>query len=244
MQIIENIRYAENENNFLDIILPEVEEFDLMIWFHGGCLTGGSRKDVSFAKKLIQKGVALVSADYRLYPDCKFPDFIMDAAKVVKYTLDHISDYGNIKRIYVAGSSAGAYLTLMLAFDNHYLLDVGVDPVKITGYLSESAQTTTHFSVLAERGVEERLERIDPAAPLYHVGEKTKFGELLLIYYADDIPCRPEQNKLLYQSLKRLCPEQNAKLLELPGEHVSGTTIQNDDGSYDFTESVIRFLNI
>ena len=36
MRKIEDIRYSEQENGILDIFLPTQEDFDVIIWFHGG----------------------------------------------------------------------------------------------------------------------------------------------------------------------------------------------------------------
>ena len=46
---------------------------------------------------------------------------------------------------------------------------MGVDTDFISGYISDSAQMTTHFNVLRERGLDTRLERIDEAAPLFYL---------------------------------------------------------------------------
>ena len=85
-----------------------------------------------------------------LYPPSpgRFPG-VSVASQVV---LDHLQEYAETKRIFVAGQSAGAWLTLMLAFDTHYLRDAGVDLNRIAGFVSDSSQITTHFSVLRERG--------------------------------------------------------------------------------------------
>ena len=147
-----------------------------------------------------------------------------------------------VKRIFIGGSSAGAYLTLMLAFDRHYLRDAGVNCKRISGYLSNSAQITTHYNVLRERGLDTRLERIDEAAVLYHLNDRSDFGNLLLVCYREDIPCRPEQNKLFYADLTRLCPDGRVELCELPGGHCNGTQNPNPDGSYDFNTVLLKFM--
>lgn len=237
-----DMRFGENETDFWDLYLPDGECNTLIIWFHGGGLEAGSRKKIKFAEELTSAGVGVASMEYRMYPTAKFPEFIEDGAAGVKYVLDHIGEYANPKRIYVSGSSAGAYITLMLAFDTHYFDDVGVDRNQITGYISDSAQITTHFNVLRERGLDKRLERIDNAAAIYHLSPDSDFGQLLLIYYSNDIPCRPEQNQLFYQSIRKLCPQQRVELLELPGGHCNGCTKRNVNGGFDFVDAVLTFI--
>lgn len=179
-----------------------------------------------------------------MYPhSAKFPDFFVDCANAVKFLQEHIYTYAAPKRFFISGQSAGAYITLMLAFDQTYLKNAGVDPASIAGFISDSAQTTTHFAVLQERGIDPSLERIDDAAPLYHISRDTSLNSLLLIYYGNDVVCRPEQNKLLYASLRKLCPDLNVQIKELPSKHTNGSEHRNERGTYDFNDTVLEFLN-
>lgn len=66
---------------------------------------------------------------------------------------------------------------------------------------------------------------------------------LLLIYYSHDICCRAEQNALFYKSAKRLCPNQNIQLVELLGEHCSGSSMINAVGEYDYNRALIKFIS-
>ena len=243
MRRIENVVYAKEKALSLDFLLPDRDEFDVVIWFHGGGLEGGSRKDIGgFAEELVENGFAVVSPDYRLYPKAKFPDFLTDAAEAVKYVLDHARDYGRCKRLFIGGSSAGAYLTIMLALDRRYFEAAGVDRGRISGYLSDSAQMTTHYNVLRERGFDTRLERIDEAAPLYHLNAGSAIESLLLIYYSEDIPCRPEQNRLFYAAAKRLRPSDCIEIRKLMGSHCSGVGTKKPNGNYVINDVLLDFL--
>ena len=55
--------------------------------------------------------------------------------------------------------------------------------------------------------------------------------------------CRPEQNKLLCQSLRKLCPNLNVQLAELPGKHTFGSEHRNEKGTFDFNDTVLAFLD-
>jgi len=82
----------------LDLHLPEVDEFDLFIYFHGGGLTAGKRGGVEvFANTLAARGIATASVEYRLYPNAKFPDFIEDGAESVAWLKAHIGKFGRAK---------------------------------------------------------------------------------------------------------------------------------------------------
>jgi acetyl esterase/lipase len=57
-----------------------------------------------------------VSANYRLAPAAQFPDYLVDAKKVIAWARTHAGEYGADPRTIVAsGSSAGAHLAAMLA---------------------------------------------------------------------------------------------------------------------------------
>ena len=244
MKRIPDIKYNELENSYLDLYLPDGECTDLLIWFHGGGLVNLDRTKISFAEDLTRKGVGVASVEYRMYTHgAKFPDFFTYCAHAVKFLQDNIKTYADPQRIFISGQSAGAYITLMLAFDQTYLKNAGVDPDTIAGFISDSAQTTTHFAVLRERGINGRLERIDDAAPLYHISPETKLNSLLLIYYTNDVVCRPEQNKLLYASLRKLCPHLKVQIKELPGKHTNGSEHRNERGTFDFNDTVLEFLS-
>ena len=239
-----DLKYGKGEKDFFDLLLPDGETEDLVIWFHGGGLVNLTRASIKFAEDLTQAGVGVASVEYRMYTHgAHFPDFLVDCADAVKFLQDNIKTYADPRRIFISGQSAGAYITLMLAFDKTYLDNAGVDRSAIAGFISDSAQTTTHFNVLKERGVYPRLERIDDAAPLYHISNTTELNSLLLIYYSQDVVCRPEQNKLLYQSLHKLCPELNVQITELPGKHTYGSEHRNERGTFDFNDTVLAFLN-
>lgn len=243
MKRIPDIKYGKHDYAYLDLYLPDGECTDLLIWFHGGGLVNLSRTSIQFAEDLTRAGVGVASVEYRMYPHgAAFPDYLVDCADAVKFLQDHIRDYAEPKRVFVSGQSAGAYITLMLAFDKTYLDNAGADRSAIAGFISDSAQTTTHFAVLRERGINPRLERIDDAAPLYHINGDTELNSLLLIYYSQDVVCRPEQNQLLYQSLHKLCPEMHIRMVELPGKHTFGSEHRNEKGTYDFNDTVLAFI--
>ena len=243
MRVEENVKYGSGESDFLDIYYPEIDEFDVLIWFHGGGLESGSRKDICFAEDLVKEKIAVVSVEYRMYPKTVFPDFITDCARAVKYVFEHMSTEKGAKRVFISGQSAGAYITMMLAMNPKYLEEVGVDRSKIAGFVSDSSQMTVHFNVLKERGLDTRLERIDEAAPMYYLSEKCFVGKLLIVYYTNDMYCRLEQNRLFYKSIKRFCPEQNIEIVELPGGHCNGSSNRNEKGTYDFNDVLLEFLS-
>lgn len=237
-----DIPYLKNAADMqkLDLYLPEKQDFDTILWFHGGGIEGGSRKDNIFASSVVKKGYAFVSAEYRMYPNAHFPDFVEDAAAAVAWVISHIKEYGGSGKVYVSGESAGAYLTMMLCMDQHYLADAGIDQKQIAGYISDSAQQFVHFNVLRELGMDSRIERIDEHAPIFFVREGLQIRPLLLLYYSDDMKCRPEETRLIYASMQRVMPEAQVAIQELPGGHCC--KCKDEDGEYRFVSEMMKFI--
>ena len=102
----------------------------VVIFWYGGGWTGGSRGAYAFAgRAFARRGFIAIVPDYRKVPQVHFPAFLQDGAEAVKWTRDHVADYGgDPTRIAVAGHSAGAYTVAMLALDQRWLRAEGVDP--------------------------------------------------------------------------------------------------------------------
>ncbi len=193
----------EDMNLCADVYAPEGTVCRAtLVWLHGGGLEGGSRKGVDpLAEALCENGIAMISVEYRLFPSAHFPDFLMDAAEAVRWTVDHAPGYALSERILLGGSSAGAYLSMMLCFDRRYLAAFDLEPEDIAGYLFDAGQPTTHFNVLKYRGMDERRVLSDEAAPLFHIQDSRPNRPLLITVSDQDMPCRLEQNQLLRVTL-------------------------------------------
>lgn len=153
----------------LDIYRPAnaAKPFKTIVWFHGGGLTGGSKEIPAEFKR---QGIAVVAPNYRLSPRAQNPDYTVDAAEAVAWTVAHIAEYGGDPRqIYVSGHSAGGYLTLMLALAKEYLARFSVDADSIAGYFPIGGQTATHYTIRRERGISFTSPIVDKYAPLNNV---------------------------------------------------------------------------
>ncbi len=207
MKILENISYGTNKNNVLDIYVSEKENSPVFIYFHGGGLEKGSYKydlETGFPRMLADKGVTVVSAEYRMYPDAKYPDFIEDAADAVLWVIKNIGKYTDFGNIFVGGSSAGAYITQMLCFNKKYFDERGINANDISGFVHDAGQPTTHFNVLRERGFVGNTRRVvaDEAAPIYHIDGTHKYPPMQFIVSDHDMANRYEQTVLMLSVLK------------------------------------------
>lgn len=153
------------------------EDRPVIVWFHGGGLTGGARH---IPEPLLKDGAVVVGVGYRFAPHVKVPQIIDDAAASVAWVLKNIERYGgSTSRIYLAGHSAGGYLVSMLALDKHYLEEYGIDPASFAGVIPYSGQAITHFAHRKMQGIPELQPIVDSLAPLYHVRPDT--APLLII---------------------------------------------------------------
>jgi acetyl esterase/lipase len=219
---IKDISYVESgekdayklERCKLDIYYPtDVKDFATLVWFHGGGLEGGNKELLQAFK---EQGFAVVSVNYRLFPKAKCPDYITDAAQAVAWTFKNIAAYGGTpEQIYVSGHSAGGYLTLMVALAKEYMDAYGVDADKIVKAYPISGQTTTHYTIRKERGIDTTLPIIDKFAPSNNA---RKEGAPLMLIVGDadlEMMARYEENAHLQAILKHY--GHPSELFELEG---------------------------
>ena len=153
----------------LDLCYPtDRKGFATVIWFHGGGLTGGRRE---IPEALRDKGFAVVGVDYRLVPQVTVAGCVEDAAAAAAWVVRHIAEYGGDPRlIFVAGHSAGGYLTSMIGLDKRWLAPYGLDPDEVfAALIPYSGQVVTHFARRAELGLPDTQPLVDDMAPLNHI---------------------------------------------------------------------------
>ena len=137
-----NLAYGQDPRQKLDVYLPKkiAPNAKVVIFFYGGSWRDGSKTDYRFvAKALTSRGFILVLPDYRLYPAVTFPAFVEDGAAAVRWTRDHIADFGgDTNQLYLMGHSAGSHIAALLTLDAHYLKAVGLErnAIRATATLS------------------------------------------------------------------------------------------------------------
>ncbi|MBE6959813.1 MAG: hypothetical protein E7448_03700 [Ruminococcaceae bacterium] len=243
MQSYSNICYCRKSGQCLDIHLPECEHFPVFLYFHGGGLTTGDKTACKpFAEYLTDRGIAVISADYRMYPNAKYPDFLQDAAAVTAWVFQNISQYGSANGIYIGGSSAGAYISQMLCFDERLLAKHGLSPADVSGFIHDAGQPTCHYNVLKERGLDSRRVIIDEAAPLYHIDGKHSYPSMLIIVSDNDMQNRYEQTMLLISTLKHFGCGGNVTLTVMHGTHCAYVNAQDEKGDSVFGKLIHSFI--
>jgi acetyl esterase/lipase len=130
------VRFGDEPRLKLDIWAPSrpaSAALPVVVFFYGGGWASGDRGEYGFAARAFAaRGFVAVVPDYRLVPNVRFPAFVEDGAKAIKWVRDHIAEFGgDPRRISVSGHSAGSYIAAMLSLDGHFLADQGVDPAAI-----------------------------------------------------------------------------------------------------------------
>jgi len=132
-----NVAFGPGPRQRLDVYAPHRDKDDapapVAVFFYGGSWDTGRRQDYNWVgQALASRGFVTVVPDYGLYPQVRYPGFLEDGARAVRWAQDHAAEFGgDPERIVLVGHSAGAYNAAMIALDHRYLRKAGVDPKHI-----------------------------------------------------------------------------------------------------------------
>ena len=120
LERVENLTIQARDGYLLAARLyaPSVERLPVLLYFHGGGFTIGSisSHDVLCRQLSHLTGCAVVSLDYRLAPEHKFPTAANDAWDALQWLAVHAEDCGlDESRLAVGGDSAGGTLAAVCA---------------------------------------------------------------------------------------------------------------------------------
>jgi acetyl esterase/lipase len=136
---IEGLAYGADPRQRLDVYRPAQDAglAPLVVFFYGGSWSSGERGDYRFVgEALASQGIVTVVADYRLSPAFRYPTFVQDSARAVRWALDHAVEHGaDPARVFVMGHSAGAYNAAMLALDPRWLRAEERQPARLAGWI-------------------------------------------------------------------------------------------------------------
>lgn len=139
--VLDGIEYGPGARMKMDVYQPAeaapAAGWPTVIFFYGGSWNTGERSDYAFVgETLAARGIMAVLADYRLYPQVRYPDFLRDCATALAWGLENASNFGgDPKRVFVMGHSAGAYNAAMLALDPRWLAAHAHSPAALAGFI-------------------------------------------------------------------------------------------------------------
>lgn len=136
------VAYGPGPRQQLDVYRPTQPApaggWPVVVFFYGGSWNAGQRADYAFlGEALASRGMVALIADYRLYPEVRYPDFLRDSAAALAWGLANAQRLGgNPQRVFVMGHSAGAYNAAMLALDPRWLAEAGShSPRELAGFI-------------------------------------------------------------------------------------------------------------
>ena len=139
--VSQGVAYGSLARQALDVYTPVAAApaggWPVVVFFYGGSWNSGERADYGFVgAALAARGVLTLVADYRLYPDVRYPEFLRDSALALAWGLEQASRLGgDPKRVFVMGHSAGAYNAAMLTLDSRWLAPTGHAPAELAGWV-------------------------------------------------------------------------------------------------------------
>ena len=159
----DGVAYGPLPRQRLDVYTPAsaapAAGWPVVVFFYGGNWTSGERGEYKFVgEALAARGILVLVADYRLYPETTYPGFLEDCALATGYGIEHAKALGGDPgRVFVMGHSAGGYNAAMVALDPRWLKAVGHAPGELRGWIGLSG-AYDFFP----------LEPGQPARPVFH----------------------------------------------------------------------------
>lgn len=198
-ELIRNLAYGPGTRQRLDVYRPREGRTaaPVVVFIYGGRWQDGSKEQYHLlGDALTRRGLVAVVPDYRLYPEVRFPGWVDDAARVVRWVSDSIQRFGgDPERIFVVGHSSGAHTAALLALDERYLRQAGVPASSVLGFVSLAGPVAT---VWTDRDVQTLMgprEGWPETYPLEHVDGSEP--PLLLLHGGRDKVVDPANSTVL-----------------------------------------------
>ena len=114
-----NLPWGDGPDEVFDFFPAASPNSPLLAFFHGGYWQEHSKDDVLFvASKCVPRGIAYASVNYTLAPQATVSTIVDQCRRAVVSIHCQATELGfNPRRLFVAGSSAGAHLASMLLVD-------------------------------------------------------------------------------------------------------------------------------
>lgn len=220
-KIEKNILYTEVDDPYarerarLDVYYsPEFKDNPVVVWFHGGGLTGGEK---FIPEELKNDSLVVVAVNYRLLPKATIDETIDDAAAAVAWTVNNISGFGGSpEKIFLAGHSAGGYLISLIGLDKKWLEKYGVNADDLAALVPYSGQVLTHYAVRDLKGISPFQPVIDEYAPLYHARKDCPPYIIISGDRNEELFGRYEENAYMWRLMK-LVGHPDVYIYELDG---------------------------
>lgn len=214
------IAYGEEARQKLDIYIPDEIKgpAKTVVFFYGGRWEFGSRNDYVFVgQAFASRGIITIVADYRLYPEVRYPAFLEDGAAAVRFARDKVLAHGGDPgQLYLMGHSAGAYIAAMLALDPRYLEAETMAPGDLAGVIGLAGPYD--FLPIKDPAIKEIFSTapIDETQPIHYTAT-AQTPPLWLLTGDDDVTVLPRNSKNLATAVNEAGGEATLKVYERIG---------------------------
>ncbi len=176
----------DTERHRLDVYQPRKKtdaKRPVVVFIHGGNWDSGSKNIYWFVgRRLAKQGIVAVVINYRLAPNVEVPAMADDGARAVRWTQQHITEYGgDPNQIYLMGHSAGAGLAALLATDDAYFSRLGLAANPIKGAILDDPAGLDMYDYLTKMEYPNDQQYLVPfgknpavwraVSPMYHVSK-------------------------------------------------------------------------
>jgi len=135
---LENVPYGPHPRNVLDLWKAKSDRpTPLVVYFHPGGFSQGDKRGEQtglspvLLNLCLAKGISVAAANYRYSRQAPYPAPMQDSARVIQFLRLHAKEWNlNPNAVASTGSSAGAGISLWLAFHDDLADPASTDPVK------------------------------------------------------------------------------------------------------------------
>jgi acetyl esterase/lipase len=246
-----HIPYASTARfHLLDLYLPATGSgpFPVILWVHGGAWREGSKglTEYPLPLRVLERGYALASINYRLIWEAKFPGQIDDVKAAVRWLRANAKAYHlDAARIGAWGTSAGGYLVALLGTsgdvpDLEYLglgnpqessrvqavvvWSAPIDFLRLDEHAAAKgcpryghSSPSSPESQLVGFPIVERPERVKATNPIRYVSPDDP--PFLIQHGEFDCIVAPQQSQILYDALAPVVGADKVTLTYLPAGH-------------------------
>jgi acetyl esterase/lipase len=217
----QDVAYGPAARQRLDIYRPAepiAGGAPVIVFFYGGSWRRGSKAYYRFVGEyLARMGCVAMVADYRLYPEVRFPAFVEDGAGAVAWAQAHAARVGgDPRRVFAMGHSAGAHIAVLLGLEPRYLTRVSGEPGALAGVIGISGPYAIDLrGIRWLRETFPEAESAGEARPL----DKVRAGAppMLLAHGGQDVLVDPRNSTALARRLEELGNRVELRLYERSG---------------------------
>lgn len=132
-----DVPYGSDARQGFDVYIPknaaEHGSAPLLVFLYGGSWRRGDKANYGFVgHAFAAAGYVTAIPDYRIVPEVRYPDFVIDCGRAVAAFQDRAREFGGRPgAVYLVGHSAGAYNAVMLALADDLARQGGLDRTTI-----------------------------------------------------------------------------------------------------------------